>query len=81
MYIQILEIHVYIIHVYRGVATLGSSRHVPTHNFHKILRKICIKWNVYIFLGLTGFFSKIGNEIVTQLDFSSYTEIIISRRQ
>ena len=26
----------------RGVATLGSSRHVPTHNFHKILRKICI---------------------------------------
>ena len=27
----------------RGVATLGSSRHVPTHNFHKILRKICIK--------------------------------------
>ena len=27
----------------RGVATLGSSRHVPTHNFHKIVRKTCIK--------------------------------------
>ena len=38
--------------IHKGVATctLGSSRHVPTHNFHKILRKICIKWNVYIFL-------------------------------
>ena len=24
----------------RGVATLGSSRRVPAHNFHKILRKI-----------------------------------------
>ena len=34
----------------RGIATLGSSRHVPTHNFHKILRTICIKWNAYIFL-------------------------------
>ena len=22
----------------RGVAALGSSRHVPTHNFHNILR-------------------------------------------
>ena len=28
------------IYIYRGVATLGSSRHVPTHNFHTILRKI-----------------------------------------
>ena len=34
----------------RGVATLGSNRHVPTHNFHKSLRKICKKLNVYIFL-------------------------------
>ena len=54
----------------RGVATLGSSRHVPTHNFHKILRKICIKWNVYIFL-VFNVFSKIGNKIVIQLDLSS----------
>ena len=44
--------------VYRGVATLGSSRHVPTHNFHKILRKICIKWNVNIFL-VFNVFSKL----------------------
>ena len=28
---------------HRGVATLGSTRHVPSHNFNKILRKICIK--------------------------------------
>ena len=59
----------------RGVATLGSSRHVPTHNFHKILRKICIKWNAYIFF-LFKDFSKIGYKIVIQLDLSSFTAII-----
>ena len=59
----------------RGVATLGSSRHVPTHNFHKILRKICIKWNVYIFL-VFNVFSKIRNKIVLQFNLSSYTAII-----
>ena len=45
-------------YVTRGVATLGSSRHVPTHNFHKILRKICIKWNVYIIVLINVFFQK-----------------------
>ena len=50
---------------------------MPTHNFHKILRKICIKLNDYIFLVFNVFFSsKIGNKIVIQLDLSSYTEII-----
>ena len=61
--------------MYRGVATLGSSRHVPTHNFQQILRKICIKWNVYIFLVFNDL-SKIGNKIIIQLDLSSYTAII-----
>ena len=60
---------------YRGVATLGSSRHVPTLNFHKILRKICIKGNVFIFL-VFNVFSKIGNKIVIQLDLSSHTAFI-----
>ena len=50
---------------FRGVATLGSSRHKPTHNFHKILSKICIKLNVY-FYRVFNVFSKIGNEIVIQ---------------
>ena len=59
----------------RGVATLGSSRHVPTYNFPKILRKICIKWNAYIFF-LFKDFSKIGYKIVIQLDLSSFTAII-----
>ena len=41
---------------FRGVATLGSSRHVPTHNFHKILSKICIKLNVYFYRVFNVFF-------------------------
>ena len=45
--------------LHRGVATLGLSRHVPTHNFHKILRKIYIKWNVYIFLVFNVFFKNL----------------------
>ena len=56
----------------RGIATLGSSRHVPTHNFHKILRKICIKWNVYIFL----FFFKNRKWNSYSVRLSSYTAII-----
>ena len=32
--------------------------------------------NVYIFQVFKGFFSKIGNKIVIQLDLSSYTAII-----
>ena len=60
----------------RGVATLGSSRHVPSHHFHKILRKICIKWNVYIFL-LFNDISKIENKIIViRFDLPSYTAII-----
>ena len=60
---------------HRGVATLGSSRHVPTHNFHKILRKICIKLNVFIFL-VFNVFSKIRNKIVIHLDLFPYSAII-----
>ena len=57
----------------RGVVTLGSSRHnLPTHNFHKILRKI---WNVDIFL-FNVFFSNIGNKIVIKLSLFSYIAII-----
>ena len=41
----------------RGVATLGSSRHVPTHNFHNFYVKYA-----YIFL-VFHIFSKIGNKI------------------
>ena len=59
----------------RGVATLGSSRHVPTHNFHKILRKICVN-EMFIFSYFLSCIQKIGNKIVIQLYLSSYTAII-----
>ena len=62
----------------RGVATLGSSRHVPTHNFHKILRKICIKRNVYIFLVFNVFSGKNQkeNSYSVRIIFLNYNAII-----